>query len=153
MYTIQKVSSSNIYPSLLAVWRSAVQATHHFLSQADFDTLQRDIPALYFPMVDLYYIHGETQTPAAFMGISGDKLEMLFVGADWREKGLGSVLLSHAVEKLGVTKVDVNEQNEQAVGFYKHYGFEVVGRTACDGQGRPYPILEMERREMVKVER
>jgi putative acetyltransferase len=39
--------------------------------------------------------------------------------------------------------VDVNEQNEQALGFYRHLGFEVVGRSPLDGQGKPYPLLHM----------
>lgn len=38
--------------------------------------------------------------------------------------------------------VDVNEQNEQAVGFYKRMGFTVIGRTGMDGLGKPYPLLQ-----------
>lgn len=40
-------------------------------------------------------------------------------------------------------KVDVNEQNNHALGFYEHIGFKVVGRSPLDGQGEPYPILHM----------
>jgi putative acetyltransferase len=39
--------------------------------------------------------------------------------------------------------VDVNEQNEQAVGFYRHLGFEVEGRSSVDGLGLPFPLLHM----------
>ena len=42
-----------------------------------------------------------------------------------------------------VNKVDVNEQNPQALGFYQHYGFEVIDRSPLDGSGKPYPILHM----------
>ncbi|ENH9207696.1 GNAT family N-acetyltransferase, partial [Vibrio vulnificus] len=44
---------------------------------------------------------------------------------------------------LGVTKVDVNEQNPQAVGFYEHMGFKVVSRSPLDDMGKPFPILHM----------
>ncbi|MDE8685662.1 GNAT family N-acetyltransferase, partial [Adlercreutzia rubneri] len=57
--------------------------------------------------------------------------------------GLGSLLLDHAVSEHGATLVDVNEQNEQAVGFYGHYGFEVIDRSETDGMGDPFPILHM----------
>ena len=40
-------------------------------------------------------------------------------------------------------KVDVNEQNPDAVGFYKHVGFEVTSRSPLDGMGKPFPILHM----------
>jgi putative acetyltransferase len=42
---------------------------------------------------------------------------------------------------LGARRVDVNEQNPQALGFYRRFGFEVVSRDAVDGLGLPYPIL------------
>jgi putative acetyltransferase len=39
----------------------------------------------------------------------------------------------------------VNEQNEQAVGFYRRMGFEVVGRSPDDSMGKPYPLLHMQK--------
>lgn len=38
---------------------------------------------------------------------------------------------------------NVNEQNEQAVGFYKKMGFNVTERTEVDDLGRPYPLLSL----------
>jgi putative acetyltransferase len=52
---------------------------------------------------------------------------------------------------LGATKVDVNEQNDQAVGFYRHMGFEVTGRSAVDDLGQPFPVLHMKRRETARA--
>ncbi|AFT68647.1 Acetyltransferase, GNAT family [Alloalcanivorax dieselolei B5] len=69
---------------------------------------------------------------------------MLFIAPEARGTGVGSLLAAHAVERQGATKVDVNEQNKQALGFYKHIGFSVVGRSPLDGQGKPYPLLHME---------
>lgn len=40
-------------------------------------------------------------------------------------------------------EVTVNAQNPQAVGFYKHIGFETYKRTDFDEQGNPYPLLYM----------
>ena len=54
------------------------------------------------------------------MGIDGIKLEMLFVASSERGQGFGSKLLRHAVSGLGVTEVDVNEQNPQAYCFIRN---------------------------------
>lgn len=43
----------------------------------------------------------------------------------------------------GIRRVDVNEQNVQAAGFYARLGFRVTGRDATDPSGRPYPILHL----------
>src|SRR5690606_4197343 len=78
---------------------------------------------------------------AGFIGVGQGKIEMLFIHPDWRGHGAGRDLMRYAVEVWGATEVDVNEQNEQAVGFYLRMGFEVVGRSALDGTGKPYPLL------------
>ena len=68
---------------------------------------------------------------------------MLFIHPAARGQGAGRRLLTYAVDSLGATTLDVNEQNEQAVGFYLRMGFEVVGRSECDGMGKPYPLLHL----------
>ena len=37
----------------------------------------------------------------------------------------------------------MNEQNPQAIGFYRHYGFVDVGRSEHDEAGQPFPIIHM----------
>ena len=46
----------------------------------------------------------------------------------------------------GPLRVDVNEQNPEALGFYLANGFEVTGRSPLDGQGRPFPLLHLAER-------
>ena len=68
---------------------------------------------------------------------------MLFIDNNYRGIGIGKKLITYAIDNLQVTKVDVNEQNNQAVGFYKHIGFNTYKRSDLDGEGKEYPILHM----------
>ncbi|WP_435655920.1 hypothetical protein [Brucella pituitosa] len=53
-------------------------------------------------------------------------------------------MIAHAISLYGKSvTVDVNEQNTQGVGFYKHMGFGQVGRSELDDQGKAYPILKL----------
>lgn len=70
-------------------------------------------------------------------------LEMLFLAPHARGKGLGRRLVEHVIGHCGVRRVDVNEQNTQAAGFYARLGFRATGRDATDSSGRPYPILHL----------
>lgn len=79
-----------------------------------------------------------------FLGLSADNIEMLFIRPDVRGKGIGKKFLQFAIHEKRIKKVDVNEQNPQAVGFYIHNGFEVTARSPLDPQGKPFPILSME---------
>lgn len=78
-----------------------------------------------------------------FIGVVESKVEMLFIHPLWRGKGIGYKLLKYAVKTLDATKVDVNEQNEQVVGFYLRMGFAVEGRSDLDSMGKPFPLLHM----------
>lgn len=130
------------YPALVAIWRGAVDATHDFLTDADRDAIEAELPSAYLPAVALSVAERDGR-PVGFSGVLDGMLEMLFVDAAQRGGGVGTALLTHAIRELGVTRVDVNEQNVSAAGFYAHRGFEVVGRSEIDEAGRPYPLLHL----------
>ncbi|MFD0700999.1 GNAT family N-acetyltransferase [Myroides pelagicus] len=129
------------YPRLMEIWESSVLNTHDFLKKEDFFYYKENIP-IYFEHVQLWG-YEEQGVLMGFMGLAEDSLEMLFIHAEARGRGIGKVLVAFGRQKFGITKVDVNEQNEQAIGFYEHLGFGVVGRSQEDGSGKPYPVLHM----------
>ena len=95
-------------------------------------------------MVKLFCTRDEHGKIIGFLGTADDKVEMLFIDPSAIGSGVGRKFMKYAIQELGIKKVDVNEQNEQAVGFYKHLGFRVVDRSELDPSGKPYPILHME---------
>ncbi len=141
--TITGISKSE-YPELMQIWEASVRATHHFLKEEDILFFRKVIPEQYLDAVRLFAARGIDNRILGFLGVSDDNIEMLFIHPDSRGKGIGSALLSYAVNELHLRKVDVNEQNEQAVGFYLHQGFSIVDRSELDNTGKPYPILHLE---------
>jgi putative acetyltransferase len=133
------------YPALLALWESSVRATHHFLQEADIDFFKKTIQEQHiFDHVSLTIVKDASNTILGFMGVSEDTLEMVFLDPNAIGKGIGKLLLKHAIDNLKITKVDVNEQNQAALEFYKRNGFRVISRSELDGTGKPYPILHMQ---------
>ena len=139
---IRQVAGPEEYPRLVAIWRSAVDATHDFLAEAHRDEIESQLASDYLPQVDLH-VADRGGLLVGFAGVSGESLEMLFVDTRQRGHGIGTALLSFVVAECGVRTVDVNEQNSQAVEFYRRRGFTGVGRNELDDHGRPYPILHM----------
>ncbi|HHC5060632.1 TPA: acetyltransferase [Aeromonas veronii] len=131
------------YQTLIDLWEASVRATHHFLPEAEIMALRPLILEHYFDAVTLHCARTEEGLIAGFSGVHEGKLEMLFVAPEARGSGVGRLLVAHAIELGGATQVDVNEQNEQAVGFYLKMGFTVTGRSPLDGQGKPCPLLHM----------
>jgi ribosomal protein S18 acetylase RimI-like enzyme len=132
------------YKQLTSIWESSVKATHHFLKQDDFEFFKTLLPD-FFSQVALYTLRAanDSKEIVAFMGVADANLEMLFVSGKAHGQGHGKRLLQYAISKLGVTKVDVNEQNSQAVGFYEKFGFKTIGRSEKDAMGKDYPILHL----------
>lgn len=128
---------------MIEVWESAVRATHHFLSEEDIAYFKPLILNTYLDAVVLRCVRNDEGQIVGFSGVAEENLEMLFIHADHRGKGIGRVLLDHAIKVQGVQNVDVNEDNKQAIGFYQKYGFVTYKRSEKDASGKPFPILHM----------
>ena len=133
--------------ALLNVWETSVRATHRFLSDAEVRRIREYVPQALRSVEHLIASENGRGEPAAFMGVTGDRLEMLFLAPAERGRGTGGRLLRHGVAQYGVREVTVNEQNPQAVGFYEHMGFQTYRRTGRDEEGGPYPLLYMRLKE------
>jgi len=133
------------YRKLIEVWEASVRATHHFLNNDDILFYRKLIFEQYFDLVDLICAKSPNAIIVGFMGVLQDKLEMLFIDPAYRGEGVGRILVTYACEVMNVSKVDVNEQNGQAVGFYHRLGFQTVSRDPVDGMGKPFPVLHMQK--------
>ncbi|MEG6586460.1 GNAT family N-acetyltransferase [Dendrosporobacter sp. 1207_IL3150] len=142
-FTIYKPSKAD-YPCLIKIWEDSVRATHNFITEEDINYYKPLILNNYFDAIDLYCYKDRTGKIVGFIGLDGDKVEMLFIDPAMRNTGIGKKLLTYAITKYNVIKVDVNEQNEHAVGFYQRMGFRIVNRSDTDACGKNYPILSME---------
>ncbi len=136
------------YPAILRIWENSVRATHDFLKEEDLQLYKKLIPTAYLPQLKAFIIENNAH-PCAFFAVSDDNLEMLFVDSGYRGKGIGTVALQHVLDRLQVYKVDVNEQNQQAVDFYLKKGYQLVERSAVDGMGKSYPILHLRHEKAV----
>ena len=130
-------------PEIFGVWESSVRATHTFLTESDIQFLIPIVRQAFAQCSPLHCTRDVRGRISAFLFVADGKIEMLFVHADRRGEGLGTLLTTYAIGVLGADLVDVNEQNEQAVGFYEHLGFRRFDRSPLDPTGKPFPILHM----------
>ena len=136
---------SGVVSSLLCVWESSVKATHLFLTESEIEKIKQYVPQALREIPHLIVAENEGGVPVAFAGINGQKLEMLFVSAENRGRGIGKRILRYVMDTYAVNELTVNEQNPQAIGFYEYMGFRVYSRSETDEQGNPYPIIYMKK--------
>ncbi|WP_416057234.1 acetyltransferase [Stenotrophomonas maltophilia] len=128
--------------AVVDLWRRAVDATHDFLSAEDRQAIDAEV-AGFLPHAPLLLAVDAQDRPQGFMLIDGTHMEALFIDPDVRGQGIGRQLVEHALAQHPQLTTDVNAQNAQAVGFYLRMGFVETGRSALDGQGRPYPLIHL----------
>ena len=130
-------------PRLFDVWESSIRATHSFLTEADIRSLSPLVVSELASFKPIHCLRNSGEKPYAFLGVADRKIEMLFVHAENRGNGAGRLLTEFAIQVLDACQVDVNEQNELAIGFYLHLGFRQTHRSPVDSFGNPFPILHL----------
>lgn len=136
--------SESDYQELTDVWEASVRATHHFLKEEDIAFFRPLVLKEFLKVVQLHCIKDNKNAIQGFIGTSGEAIEMLFVNPAVFGCGIGKALIEFSIELLGCKKVDVNEDNPQAIRFYAKMGFKIKGRSETDAFGKPYPLLHME---------
>ena len=130
------------HATLARIWEASVRASHHFLPEDYLQHIKSLLPQI-FQHVTTYVSRSEQGSITGFLGVSDQKIEMLFIDPQYMRKGIGKLLTRFAIEELRLSAVDVNEQNEEALQFYQRLGFTVTKRNNVDSLGKPFPILEM----------
>lgn len=141
VYPIRRSTVADGGP-LLAIWRSSVAATHGFVRPSDLAKIDREVQR-FLPQSRVWLALDDTGSPIAFMGLGAGTIDSLFVSNDWQGCGVGRALVNHAKQDSSCLTVVVNAQNEEAVGFYRHLGFVIIGHSPTDEEGRPYPVFRM----------
>jgi putative acetyltransferase len=123
-------------PRALEIWRSAVDATHTFLSPTDRAEIDILVAEQFLPNSDLWIAADDRGRPMAFLVMEKAKIEALFVDPAVHGQGYGSLLVDHAASLEPNLTVDANEQASNALTFYLRKGFRIVARSPTDGPGQ-----------------
>ena len=132
------------YSDVLKIWEKAVKETHDFFKEEDIEFYKYRMP-YYLNHLSLFTYKDAKGKIKGFLGVSKDKVEMLFVESSSIGTGIGKKFMDFVNNNLKINKVDVNEQNKKAIAFFNHLGYKVTGRSEVDKEGKNYPILYLEK--------
>ncbi|MDE7174421.1 MAG: GNAT family N-acetyltransferase, partial [Helicobacter sp.] len=134
-------------PHVVKLWEGSVRSSHHFLNEQDILSIQREVKKA-LKSTQHVIVAKQKKTFLGFIGIEKNRIEMLFVSPLIFRQGIGRALIKETLNRFlnhyQTISVDCNEQNSQALGFYRHLGFEIIGRSPTDSAGRDFPIVHLE---------
>ncbi len=151
VFEAQKVSydlfDKAIFQNVVKLWEGSVRSSHHFLNEQDILSIQRETKKA-LQTVEHVIVAKQKRVLLGFIGVEKNCIEMLFISPLVFSRGIGKALIKEALKRFlnvyQTIKVDCNEQNPQALGFYQHLGFEIVGKSPTDSAGRNFPIVHLE---------
>lgn len=151
VFESQKISydllNKSMFQHVVKLWEGSVRSSHHFLNEQDILSIQREVKKA-LKGTQYVIVAKQKKTLLGFIGIEKNCIEMLFVSPLIFRQGIGKALIKEALKRFlnsyQTIKVDCNEQNPQALGFYQRLGFEIVGKSPTDSVGRDFPIVHLE---------
>lgn len=129
---------------LLNLWEQSVRATHLFLSEAEILRIREYVPQALAGVPHLILAENAAGEPAGFMGIDGNRLEMLFLAPESCGHGLGRAMLEFGIQTFAIREVTVNEQIPPPAGFSRRPEFAMCKTHRTAGEN-PCPPLYMRR--------
>jgi len=142
MQSIIKPYEEKYREQMISVWEKSVRSTHHFVSSEEVDRLKELVKQIDFYSYTVYCLLAESKV-IGFVGVEDDVIESLFLDPAYIGQKLGTKLMDFALNELKADKVNVNEENADAIKFYSKFGFVTYERTEKDAYGNDYPILKM----------
>lgn len=88
VYEMQKREPKQLH-QLVSVWKDSVRTTHLFLSDAEIEKIQTYVPSAPHDVEHRIVAERKSGQPIAFMGITGNRLEILYLSSAERGNGLG----------------------------------------------------------------
>jgi len=93
------------YEAIAELWEASVRATHHFLKPKEIGFYKPYLLKYALPACRLYGIKTNEGKLCAFIGLSDDKIEMLFVNPKFFKNGCGRRLVDFAEQEKNIKKV------------------------------------------------
>ena len=130
---------------LLDIWETSVKATHLFLSGGEIEAIKQYVPQALKEIPHLVVAEDETGEPVGFMGVVDQMLEMLFVSAKERGKGIGKQLLEHGMDKYSVKSWLSMNRILLRRGSMSIWALQFIKGQTSMSREMPIPLLYMKR--------
>lgn len=127
---------------LSRLWLDASLKAHAFIGLRRLQEQRQLIETKYLPAAETWVacIKGE---PAGFISLLDTFIGGIFIAPDQQGRGIGRMLIAHALARKGALSLEVYTRNQRAVRFYAALGFREMSRRPVDDNGLPFENAKM----------
>lgn len=131
----------NDFEKLANIWLETSIEAHDFIPKSYWVNNKSAMQNHYLPMSEVYLIEEAGQV-CAFIALVENKVAAIFVSPGKQGKGLGKLLISHAKKLRKELELNVYQENENSVAFYKANGFRILKESLdTETQAKEFVML------------
>lgn len=120
---IEKFRENDI-DEIMQIWLNSNLEAHFFVDE-NFWKDNYDYVKEILPNANLY-VYKEDGIIKGFIGMIDSHIEGIFVDKQYRNIGIGKLLLGEARKIHSILSLNVYKKNQGAVDFYKNSGFNII---------------------------
>lgn len=126
--------------SVADIWLDTNRKAHAFIPASYWESNFASVKEM-LPQAEVY-VYENDKGIQAFLGLSGEYIEGIFVSEGAQSRGIGKCLLDCAKDRKPALRLNVYQKNVRAIRFYQREGFQ-IRRSALDAApGEPdYEML------------
>lgn len=120
--------------SVAEIWLDTNRKAHAFIPASYWESNFASVKEM-LPQAEVY-VYENDKGIQAFLGLSGEYIEGIFVSEGAQSRGIGKCLLDCAKDRKPALRLNVYQKNVRAIRFYRREGFQIrrSGLDAATGE-------------------
>ena len=140
---INKITEKDI-PEIVNIWYEVSLQAHGFIPGEYWRKNKDQMSNKYIPMSETFKAMKGDKI-LGFISLLDDYLAAIFVKSEFQGRGIGSLLLSHAMSIRNHLELKVFQKNKHSVAFYKAKGFSVIAESTDNDTGEDEFVMQWQK--------
>jgi len=137
---INKITEKDI-PDIVDIWYEVSLQAHGFIPSDYWKKNKDQMSSKYIPTSETFQAT-DSENILGFVSLLDDYLAAIFVKSDFQGRGIGSLLLNHAMGLRNKLQLKVFCKNKKSVEFYKSKGFSVISESKDNETGEDELVMQ-----------
>ncbi|GAB6089121.1 GNAT family N-acetyltransferase [Spirochaeta dissipatitropha] len=137
---IKEITEKDI-PQIVEIWYEVSLKAHSFIPCNYWKENKDQMSNKYIPMSETYQAT-DGKDILGFVSLLDDYLAAIFVKSEFQGKGIGSLLLNHAMSIRNTLQLKVFSKNIKSVEFYTSKGFSVISEANDNETGENELVMQ-----------
>jgi putative acetyltransferase len=128
-------------PEIVDIWYDVSLQAHGFIPSDYWEKNKDQMRYKYIPISETFQAT-DGDNILGFISLLDEYLAAIFVKSEYQDRGIGSLLLTHAMSLRKNLQLKVFQKNKKSIEFYKSKGFSVITESKDNDTGEDELVMQ-----------